>query len=234
MGLPFEGRLKLTEHDPENLTDLQLIEKLLSLAIPNANVKMIAFRLLAQFGSYARAICAPPEILLTVEELGEDGIHALKLVRATMIKTLKAEIINRPVINNWDALIQYLGVLLFNEKKEKLLCLFLDLRNRLIADETIAEGTLNRVNFYPRELIQRALARHASALILVHNHPSGDPIPSKEDIVRTIRFQNVASELGIVIHDHIIIGASDYYSFAQRGLINLRPKREEDEQDIWN
>jgi len=207
----------LSDRGPENLSDLELLEQLLILAVPDASVKKIAFTLRARFGSYAKAICAPRAELETVEGLGEGGIFALKLVQATMIKTLRAEIIFRPVLSNWAALMEYLTALLAHEPTEKFVCLFLDTKNRLIAEETIAEGSVNRLHFYPREIIQRALAWKATAIILVHNHPSGDPSPSQDDIVTTKRLKLVGDHLGIEVHDHVIIGLTEQYSFAAEG-----------------
>jgi len=207
--------LRLSQGGPESLSDLELIELVLALAVPPATVKEIAFSLLAEFGSYARAIFAPSSELKRIEGLTEDGIVALRLVRETMVRTVRADVKDRPVLNNWEALLKYLRVLLAHEPKEKFHCLFLDSRNRLIADELMAEGTVNALMIYPREVMKRALALHATALILVHNHPSSGPKPTREDVLATQGIKDAGERIGIVIHDSIIIAGTEWYSFRE-------------------
>lgn len=216
---PSLRQLRFSNRGPENLSDLELIEIVLSLALPGKIVKKVAFSLIAHFGSYAKAIRAPRSELESIEELGEDGICALKLVSETMIRTLRADVINRPVISNLNSFIEYLVALLFPDDREKLLCFFLDSRRRVIAEEIMAEGTVNALHIYPRELVKRALVLCATAVILVHNHPSAEPKPSEHDIITTKRINEVGNELGISLLDHIIISGSEWYSFREDGWL---------------
>lgn len=217
---PALGRLTAFPGGPENLTDLELIELVLSLAgVPANSVKMIAFSLIAEFGSYAKAISAPSSELQRIEGLGALGITALKVVSETMVRMLRIDIKNGPVINHWDKLIRYLTVLFAQEEREKFHCLYLDIRNRLIADELVAVGTVNALTIYPREIIKRALALNATALILVHNHPSLGPKPSPADFDATKGIKDAAANIGIVLHDSIIIAGAEWYSFREDGRL---------------
>jgi DNA repair protein RadC len=141
-------------------------------------------------------------------------------VHAAALRLLQAEIIDQPILNNWDRLIAYLNAELARERVEQFHVLFLDNRNRLLADEAQARGTVNHTPVYPREVVKRALELHATALILVHNHPSGDPTPSREDLAMTQAIKAAASALSIVLHDHIVIGNGRSLSFRQEGLLS--------------
>jgi len=231
--LPHVPRLRLYDRDPESLSEFELLEQVLTLFVSDGSVKKIAFTLKAQFGSFAKAITAPKTELQTIEGLGEDGIFALKLIQATMIRTLRAELISRPVISTGPSLIRYLKALFANEMKEKFHCLFLDTKNRIIADEMMAQGSINRLLIYPREVFHRALACKATAIILAHNHPSGEPSPSLDDISVTKRLQLVGHHLGISIHDHIIITAAHFYSFAAEGRLHRWPGEFAEEFNSW-
>ncbi len=191
----------------------------LFLALPRRDTKPIARDLVSRFGSYAQAIAAPVPALLAVEGLGEAGTAALKIVQAAALRLVKAEVIYRPVLNHWDRLIEYLTAVLARERVEQARVLYLDNRNRLIADEVQSQGTINHTSIYPRELVKRALDHHATAFILVHNHPSGDPTPSQEDIAMTREIKQAAMTLSIVLHDHVIIGNGKWVSLKRLGLL---------------
>jgi DNA repair protein RadC len=146
-------------------------------------------------------------------------VTALKLVQEAGVRMARAEVMDRPVLNNWDRLMDYLTTVLSREKVEQFRILFLDPRNRLIADEAQARGTVNHTPVYPREVVRRALELHATALILVHNHPSGDPTPSRADIEMTEEVRDAVSVLGVTLHDHVIVGNGRWLSFRQEGLL---------------
>ena len=212
-------RLRLLTAGPEAVADHEMLEMLLFLALPRRDTKPIARLLLARFGSFAAAIAAPVQDLRGVEGLGESGTAALKLVQAAALRLARAEVIDMPVLNNWDRLMSYLNAVLAREKIEQFRVLFLDNRNRLVADEAQARGTVNHTPVYPREVVKRALELHATALILVHNHPSGDPTPSEEDIAMTREVKMAAAALSIVLHDHVIVGNGRWLSFRKEGLL---------------
>jgi len=201
------------------IADHELIEMILFLALPRRDTKPIARDLLAKFGSYAAAISASVPDLLGIEGLGEAGVAALKIVKTSAERLGKAEVLFRPVLSNWDRLMEYLTAVLAREKVEQFRVLFLDNRNRLLSDEPQAKGTVNHTPVYPREVIKRALDLHATAIILVHNHPSGDPSPSAEDVEMTAEIKKAAAALGIVLHDHIIIGNGQWVSFRKTKLL---------------
>jgi DNA repair protein RadC len=201
------------------VADHELIEMLLFLALPRRDTKPIARALITRFGSYAAAISATVPELLGVDGLGEAGVAALKIVQTSAHRLAKAEVLYRPVLSNWERLNEYLQAILGREKVEQFRVLFLDNRNRLLADEAQARGTVNHTPVYPREVVKRALELHATAFILVHNHPSGDPSPSREDIDMTKEIKKAASALSIVLHDHIIVGNGQWLSFRKAGLL---------------
>ncbi len=212
-------REKLLASGPDALLDHEMLEMLLFLALPRRDTKPIARALLARFGSFANAIAAPAQDLRQVEGLGEAGIAALKTVQGAALRLARAEILDRPVLNNWDRLIAYLSAALTRERVEQFRILFLDTRNRLIADEQQARGTVNHTPVYPREVVKRALELQATALILVHNHPSGDPTPSRADLDMTQEIKAAAGSLGIVLHDHLVMGNGRHLSFRREGLL---------------
>ena len=212
-------RGKLLSAGPEALLDHELIEMLLFLALPRRDTKPIARLLLARFGSFANALAAPVRDLQQIEGLGEAGIAALKTVQAAALRLQRQEVMDRPVLNNWDRLLAYLNAALARERIEQFRVLFLDSRNRLIADEAQARGTVNHTPVYPREVVKRALELQATALILVHNHPSGDPTPSRADLDMTAEIKAAAAVLGIVLHDHLIIGNGRHLSFRREMLL---------------
>ncbi len=212
-------REKLLAAGPDALLDHELLEMVLFLALPRRDTKPIARALLGRFGSFANAIAAPLNDLRSIEGLGEAGAAALRTVQAAALRLARAEVIDRPVLNNWDRLIAYLSAVMARERIEQFRILFLDTKNRLIADEAQARGTVNHTPVYPREVVRRALELQATALILVHNHPSGDPTPSRADLEMTQEVKAAAASLGIVLHDHLVVGNGRHLSFRREGLL---------------
>ncbi len=212
-------RARLLTAGPEALADHELLELVLFLALPRRDTKPIGRALLGRFGSFAAAIAAPIQELRGIDGLGEAGAAALKTVQAASLRLARGELVGRPVLANWDALMAYLHVAMARERIEQFRLLFLDVRNRLLADEAQSQGTVDHTPVYPREVVKRALELHATALILVHNHPSGDPSPSRADIEMTREIGNAAAALGIVLHDHVIIGNGRWFSFRREGLL---------------
>ncbi len=212
-------RARLLTAGPEALADHELLEMALFLALPRRDTKPIARALLARFGSFAAAISAPVVELQRVEGMGEAGTASLKLIQAAALRLTQAELVDRPVLSNWDRLIDYLTAALSRERAEQFRVLYLDTRNRLIADEAQARGTVNHTPVYPREVAKRALELHATAIILVHNHPSGDPTPSRDDIEMTREVKQATATLSVTLHDHVIIGNGAWLSFRREGLL---------------
>jgi DNA repair protein RadC len=212
-------REKLLKAGPDALLDHEMLEMVLFLALPRRDTKPIAKALLARFGSFANAIAAPVEELRRIEGLGDAGLAALKLVQGAALRLQAAEVLDKPLLNNWDRLLAYLNASLARERIEQFHVLYLDSKNRLIADEAQARGTVNHTPVYPREIVKRALELHATALILVHNHPSGDPTPSRADIDMTAAIKQAAAVLEIVLHDHLIVGNGRHLSLRREGLI---------------
>jgi DNA repair protein RadC len=212
-------REKLLRAGPEALLDHELLEMTLFLALPRRDTKPIARALLTRFGSFAGAISAPVQELGQIEGLGEAGIAALRCIQAAALRLAREEVRESPVLNNWEKLLAYLNAALSRERIEQFRILFLDAKNRLIADEAQAKGTVNHTPVYPREVVRRALELQATALILVHNHPSGDPSPSRADVDMTREIGQAATMLGIVVHDHLIIGKSREVSLRAERLI---------------
>lgn len=212
-------RTRLLTAGPDSLLDHEMLEMLLFQALPRRDTKPIARALLTRFGSFANAISAPVRELQEVEGMGEAGAAALKTVHGAALRMMRAEVKDQPVLNNWDRLISYLSAALARESVEQFRLLFLDSKNRLIADEAQARGTVNHTPVYPREVVKRALELQATALILVHNHPSGDPTPSRADIEMTQEVKAAAAVLGITVHDHLIVGNGRHLSFRREGLL---------------
>lgn len=212
-------REKLLLRGPDALADYELLEMLLYFGAPKGDTKPLAKDLINRFGSFAKVLAAPQQELLDWKGLGTHGTSALKLVQAAAIRMARAEVIEWPLLNTWDRLIAYLTAAMAREKTEVFRVLFLDSKNRLIADETQARGTVNHTPVYPREVVKRALELHATALILVHNHPSGDPSPSRSDIEMTRMVKEAAAVLSVTLHDHLIIGNGRWLSFRSEGLL---------------
>jgi len=212
-------RQKLLASGPDALLDHELLEMVLFLALPRQDTKPLAKALIARFGSFAAAIAAPIEDLRRVDGAGPAVIAALKTVQGAALRLLRAEVKEQPVLNNWQRLTDYLAATLSREKIEQFRVLFLDSKNRLIADEPQAKGTVNHTPVYPREVAKRCLDLQATAIILVHNHPSGDPTPSRADIEMTAEIKAACAILGVVVHDHLIVGNGRHLSFRREGLL---------------
>lgn len=201
------------------LPDYEMLELVLFRAIPRQDVKPLARRLLDRFGDFNRVLTAPAARLADIEGVGPAVICELTLVAAAAQRLARARILQRPVLSSWEALLDYCRTAMAHGEVEQFRCLHLDRKNVLIADEELARGTVDHVPVYPREIMRRALELNASALILVHNHPSGDPTPSEADISMTARINDAASVLGITVHDHLVIGKGRETSFRASGLL---------------
>lgn len=201
------------------LPDYELLELILFRAIPRQDVKPLARLLLDTFGDFNRVISASPARLQLVKGAGPAVVLELKLVEAAAQRLMRARVIQKPVLSSWDALLDYCHTTMAHRETEQFRLLFLDRKNVLIADEEQARGTVDHVPVYPREIVKRALELNASALILVHNHPSGDPTPSDSDLSMTRQVQDACEALGLVLHDHLIIGKSRELSFRAQGYL---------------
>jgi len=211
-------RARFLKGGPDAVADHELLELLL-FAIPRLDTKPLARALLARFGSFAGVLSAPPEALRAVPGVGDAIVATLKVAQAAAVKLSAAELRDAPVLNAWDKLLHYLHAVLARETVEHVRVLYLDSKNRLKADETHGRGTVNHTPLYPREIVRRALELQATALILVHNHPSGDPTPSRRDIEITREVKEAAALFGIALHDHVIVGNGRFASFRQLGLL---------------
>jgi len=203
----------------EALSDYELSELLLFRALPRRDVKPLAKTLLAKFGSFAEMIAAPEARLAEVKGLGGAGIIELKVVQAAASRLLRGAIKKRPVLSSWSSVLDYCRTAQGFADREQFRVLFLDKRNLLIADEVQQIGTVDHTPVYPREVVKRSLELSASAIILVHNHPSGDPTPSAADIQMTKAIIAVAGPLGIAVHDHLIVGKDGHASLKGLRLI---------------
>jgi DNA repair protein RadC len=212
-------RTRLLTAGPDALADHEMLEMVLFLALPRRDTKPIARALLDQFGGFGAVIAAPLADLMRIEGLGEAGAAALKVVQAAALRLVRGAVMEQPVMNDWDKLMDYLVARLAHEKVEQFRVLFLDNRNRLLGDEMLGQGTVNHAPVYPREVVKRALELHANSIILTHNHPAGDPTPSREDIAMTRDIQRAAQALRIVVHDHVVVAGSRWVSFRQEGLL---------------
>jgi DNA repair protein RadC len=203
----------------ETLPDYELLEILLFAANPRRDMKPLAKRLIAQFGGIAEVLSADPAALLAVAGLGMPGVAALKAAREAALRLLRAELRERPVIGSWDKLIDFCNAQIAYGQVEEFHLLFLDRKNALIRHERQQRGTVDHTPVYVREVVKRALELGASALILVHNHPSGDPTPSRADIAVTRDIAKAAAPLGVTVHDHVIIGRGRHTSLRALGLL---------------
>jgi DNA repair protein RadC len=213
-------RDRLEKIGAENFSDAELMEALLHVVIPRKDTKALAKDLLKRFGSFSAVLSAPRERLLEVPGLGETTISHLKVILGSAQRFARDRIeTDKPVLASWSALIDYCRSQMAFEDIEQFRILFLDKKNRLIADEVQQKGTVDHTPVYPREVIKRTLELSATALILVHNHPSGDPSPSSADVQMTRQINDIARPLGITVHDHIIIGKSGHASLKGLKLI---------------
>lgn len=201
------------------LADYELLELVLFRAIPRRDVKPLAKHMLETFGDFNRVISASPARLAQVQGIGSAAIQELKIVEAAAHRLARAKIMGADVLSSWDSLMDYCKIAMAHRETEQFRILFLDRKNTLIADEEQAKGTIDHVPVYPREVVKRALELNASAIILVHNHPSGDPTPSDADIAMTRKVNAAAQALSITLHDHIIIGKERDASFRSLGLL---------------
>lgn len=201
------------------LADYELLELILMLAIPRRDVKPLAKRLIEEFGSYPAVLSAEADALRAANGLGETAVAAIKSVQASAIVLARSQTSDRPIFKNWQAVADYLQGAMAGLVREQFRLLFLDRQNRLLADEVLSDGTVDHTPVYPREIVRRALANNATAIILVHNHPSGDVRPSSADIAMTREVADACKKIGIQIHDHIIVGTSGQASFRDLGLL---------------
>jgi len=212
-------RQRFRKGGADALPDYELLELLLFRAIPRRDVKPLAKELLRQFGSFVEVISAPDDLLANVPGLGDAALTELKIVRAAALRLLQGEIRKRPVLGTWNDVIGYCRAAMAFETKEQFRILFLDKRNHLIADEVQQTGTVDHTPVYVREIVKRALELSSTAIVLVHNHPSGDPTPSRADIDMTRTIITTAKPMGILVHDHLIVGKDGHISFKAKGLI---------------
>jgi DNA repair protein RadC len=212
-------RARFAETGGDALPDYELLELVLFRSIPRRDVKPIAKELLRRFGTFAEVLAALPARLVEVEGIGEAIVLDLKIVEAAARRLARRAVAKRPVLASWAAVIDYCRTAMAFMDKEQFRLLFLDKRNALIADEVQQSGTVDHTPVYPREVVKRALELSASALILVHNHPSGDPTPSPADVKMTREIIDVARPLGIAVHDHIIVGRKGHSSLKGLKLI---------------
>ncbi|MBN8185177.1 RadC family protein [Salipiger thiooxidans] len=204
---------------PDALPDYELLELVLFRAIPRRDVKPLARALLERFGDFNGVLSAPASRLHETAGVGDAVVTELKIVEAAAHRLARSRVLQKQVVTSWDALLEYCQTAMAHRDTEQFRVLFLDRKNVLIADEAQARGTVDHVPVYPREVVKRALELNASALILVHNHPSGDPTPSQADIDMTEQIQVAADALGITLHDHLVIGKSRELSFRSAGLL---------------
>ncbi len=202
------------------LPDYEMLELVLFRAIPRQDVKPLARLLLDTFGDFNRVLSAPASRLKQVKGVGGAVVQELKIVEAAAHRLARSKVMQRHVISSWDAVIDYCHTAMAHRDTEQFRILFMDRKNVLIADEAQAKGTIDHVPVYPREVVKRALELNAAALILVHNHPSGDPTPSEADITVTQQIYDAAKTLDIILHDHLIIGKSHELSFVSEGLLS--------------
>jgi DNA repair protein RadC len=206
-------RARFLEAGADALSDYELIELILFRAIPQRDLKPLAKDLITRFGSFAEVVSAPIERLREIKGLGEAAIAELKIVQASANRLARGQVKRRPVLSSWSSVLDYCRTAMAFAEREQFRILFLDKRNALIADEVQQTGTVDHTPVYPREVIKRAPELSAPAIILVHNHPSGDPTPSRADIQMTQAIVDVAKPLGISVHDHIIVGKEGHASF---------------------
>jgi DNA repair protein RadC len=212
-------RQRLFEGGPEALLDHELVEYLLALALPRRDTKPLAKKLINDLGGFGALLAADAETIARVGDISEGAVAALKIAQASALRLLQSEIKERPVLGSWQALLDYLHADMAHNPVERVRVLFLNSKNMLIRDDQMSEGSIDEAAVYIREIIRRALDYHATALILVHNHPSGDPQPSSQDIRLTKDIMEAGRHLKINVHDHVIIGTRGHCSLRSMGLI---------------
>jgi len=206
-------RERFNQGGAEAMPDYELLELVLFRAIPRQDTKPVAKALIAKFGTFGDGLAAPSARLKEIKSVGDKVIFELKLIQAAALRMSRNTVLDKPALTSWTALIDYCTAAMAYDDREQFRILFLDRKNVLIADEVQQRGTVDHTPVYPREVVKRALELSASAIILVHNHPSGDPTPSQADITMTQQIVDVATKLSITVHDHIIIGRKGHASF---------------------
>jgi len=224
--LPLDGqghrarlRQRLFEGGPDALLDHELVEYLLALALPRRDTKPLAKKLIADFGGFGALLTADGETIVRVGEVSENVAAAIKIAQAAALRLLETEATLRPILSSWQALLDYLRADMAHEAIERVRVLYLNAKNMLIRNEPLSEGSVDEAAVYIREVIRRALDNGATAMIIVHNHPSGDPTPSQQDIRLTRDLIEAARHLKIQVHEHVIISASGHSSMRAMGLI---------------
>jgi DNA repair protein RadC len=212
-------RSRLMEGGSDAMPDYELLELVLFKAYPRGDTKDLAKRLIARFGSFAEVINAPDLLIEEVRGAGPRVVQELKIVRAAALRMMQRQVMQKPVLGTWSQVVEYCRASMAYEAHELFRILFLDKKNRLIADEIQGEGTVDHTPVYVREVVKRALELSSTAIILVHNHPSGDPAPSRADIDMTKHIIDVARPLGVTVHDHVIVGRQGHVSFRGMKLI---------------
>ncbi|NRB11238.1 MAG: DNA repair protein RadC [Rickettsiaceae bacterium] len=210
---------KFLQSDPSNFPDYELLELLLFQAIPRKDVKPLAKDLIKRFGNLEQILHSSPDKILEIQGTNNNIICNIKIIRELMNRILKESVVKQEVINSWEKLIGYLKFNMSNLKLEQFRILFLNKKNILIADEIMATGTIDQTPVYVREIVKRSLFHEAGAIILVHNHPSGNSKPSKADINLTTDIRKACDMVNITIHDHVIIGKNEFYSFRTNMLL---------------
>ena len=212
-------RARFRDGGPMALQDYELLELFLFNSIPRKDVKPIAKNLIKTFGNLSEVCAADTKRLMAINGVGEKTALDLKLLHAASIRMGQKSLLGRPILSSWSALLDYCRTAMQFERVEQFRVLFLDRKNRLIADEILGQGTVDRAPVYPREILKRGLELEASAIIIAHNHPSGDPTPSQADIDMTQKIIESCKTVGITVHDHLIIGRDDINSFKMLGLM---------------
>ncbi|QZD88036.1 RadC family protein [Qipengyuania psychrotolerans] len=212
-------RQRLLKGGAEALADYELLEYLLFGAFRQGDTKPLAKRLIEQFGSFSGVLNADPQALARVKGMGESSAATLSAVALSARRMARGQIEDQPVLGSWQSLLDYLAIDMSHLKHERVRVLYLDTRNRLILDHLAAEGSVDEAAIHPREVIRKAFDIGATALILVHNHPSGDPEPSRADIQITNRIAEAGRLLNITVHDHVIVGRGSHVSLRAKGLI---------------
>lgn len=210
---------KFRENGGDVFSDYELLEMLLFQTIPRKDVKPLAKELIYKFGSFAEVISAPVDLLEKIEGISVSTAISIKTIEACSIRLAKGKIINNPILSNWSSVLDYCHSTMAWKKEEQFRIIFLNKKNILIGDELQAKGTIDHTPVYPREVVKRALELGASAIILIHNHPSGNSDPSREDVLMTKEIKKVLQGVGISLHDHIIISSTGNYSFKKNMLI---------------
>ena len=212
-------RQRIMKGDGSHFDDYEILEVLLCAFIPRVDVRPIAKKLVDRFGTVSAALAAPPERLMEIDGIGETTAAYIRATNLLLQRAAADQVKDRPVISNWAALLNYVSARIKHENIEQARVLYLDRKNKLIVDELAGRGTVDHAPIYPREIAKRALELSASAVILVHNHPSGDPTPSRADVELTREIERALAPFEIRVHDHLVVGARETVSMKAKGLI---------------